>query len=355
MKKIILRVVLGFFTVFFVTLGVLFLLPPSTPEIEIDGVVPANCINEIRKVEIGTVDQYLLIRGHDRSNPVLLFIHGGPGQSEIGYIRRYQENLEEDFVVVRWDQRGAGLSKINDDSYDSLSLELFMSDTDEVTDYLRESFSSDKVVLAGHSWGSVLGLLSAYAHPEKYHMYFGIGQFVQGGTSEDIGYDFVLKQAENEGNEEALKELKAIGPPPYSGVDEVSIQRRWLALLGGVFHSEPEVSMMNIMKSLFLSPEYDLSTKLKYNSRIMASIEVMLDEVWAVDFLDDVHSLEIPFFFFAGKYDYATPSSLVKQLFDQIEAPLKEFVLFEDSAHLPQVEETERFNAEVKRVVFKVL
>ena len=85
------------FLPFFCTLGVLFLLPPSTPEIEIDGVVPANCINEIRKVEIGTVDQYLLIRGHDRSNPVLLFIHGGPGQSEIGYIRRYQENLEEDF------------------------------------------------------------------------------------------------------------------------------------------------------------------------------------------------------------------------------------------------------------------
>ena len=173
-----------------------------------------NSIAELIAIPINGIKQWLLIRGVDKSKPVLLFVHGGPGTGHIAIMRNYQKELEKQFVVVQWDQRGAGLSGMEPVPDETYTKEQFIADGLEVTRYLRDRFKQEKIFLVGHSWGSGLGYMLAIRHPEYYRAFAGLGQMSKDG--ERLAYEETLKVAREANNQEAVKELLELGAPPYT-------------------------------------------------------------------------------------------------------------------------------------------
>lgn len=310
------------------------------------GKVIANSIAEVKKIMIGGVNQYLMIRGNSINNPVILFIHGGPGQSEIGYIRECQRELEENFIVVRWDQRGSGLSS-KGISKESLNLNTFILDVNEITDYLTKRFNQSKIFISGHSWGTIIATNAVKNTPEKYLAYIGVGQVVDAKEGEKISYDYTMSEAKKQNNVKVIKKLEKIGPPPYKPEDFL-MRAQCLSMLGCVFKTKPKI---NMGKALMSSSEYNLSTKLGYIRNALACSKILASEMLQIKFLEDIKELEVPIYFIMGKYDYHTPTVVVEKFYNQLQAPKKDFILFENSAHVPQLEENEKFNKTLIRIL----
>jgi pimeloyl-ACP methyl ester carboxylesterase len=297
-------------------------------------------IDSLEYVELGGVEQAIYVRGHDPSKPVMLFLHGGPGSPTTPFARRTGTELEKSFVVVHWDQRGAGNSCTSAVPNESLNLEQYLADTLELIQYLRTRFDEERIVLVGHSWGSILGVMTAQRHPQLLDAYVGMGQVVNLKRNEEVSYAYVVSRAKTEKNEEALEELGKIAPP-YALREDLLAQRKWLSYYQGDVHSGN--GMQIFAQAVIASPEYDLSAKLSFLSCVWNSIDQAWDEVESVDFLSTALSLEVPVFFFAGRHDYNTPFELVEEYFEALSAPHKEMVWFENSAHSPNVEEPDRY------------
>lgn len=299
-----------------------------------------NGIESLETVELGGVGQSIYLRGRDRGNPVLLFLHGGPGVPEMPAARDFGLRLEEEFVVVHWDQRGAGKSCTPAVPDESIRLERILADTLELVDLLRARFGVDKIYLVGHSWGSALGILAVERHPERFHAYVGLGQVVDMRENEEISYRYVVDHAKAEGNEEALTELSRIHPP-YADREELMTQRAWLGHYRGDFHAGG--GMERFARALISSPEYTLREKFSFYGCAMNSIDQAWDDLAGIDFIRDAPRIAVPVYFFAGRHDYNTPFELVERYFEILEAPHKEIVWFEESAHSPNLEEPERY------------
>jgi pimeloyl-ACP methyl ester carboxylesterase len=297
-------------------------------------------IESLEIVTLGGVEQWIQLRGRDRNQPVLLFLHGGPGAAMMPLGRQFGRRLEEEFVVVHWDQRGAGKSCHDGVPKESLHLDQYLADTLELTNLLRERFATDKIILLGHSWGSVLGILTVARHPELFHAYVGMGQIVDMSRNEEVSLRFVLEQARAEDNQEALAELSALALP-YANTAGLMTQRKWLGHYHGDFLQPGGFGKM--VGAILRSPEYDLGDKLGFYDCVLDSV----DEAWAdlddLDFIRDVSRLDLPVYFLAGRHDYNTPFELVEEFVSRLEAPHKELIWFEDSAHSPNLEEPERF------------
>jgi pimeloyl-ACP methyl ester carboxylesterase len=294
------------------------------------------------------VEQWLLIRGADRRKPVLLYLHGGPGSAMISLARRFSTRLEEHFVVVHWDQRGAGKSCSRRVPPASLNLEQILSDTHELALWLRQRFGQNRIYLLGHSWGSILGVLTVKRHPELFHAYVGLGQVVDLLRNEEVSLRFVLERALEEGNEEALSELAAIRPP-YPDRDSLVTQRRWLSHYhGDQLEGNPHAELA---KGLLRAPEYTLREKLGFVWCMFDSLDRIWHEIERIDLVELAPRLDVPVYFFTGRHDYNTPFELVEAYFEVLEAPRKEIVWFERSAHMACIEEPERFQDELIRVV----
>ena len=203
-----------------------------TPSIE-----GPNAIATLEEVMIGGVPQSILVRGVDAKGPVLLWLHGGPGGTVMPVAHVFGGELEKHFVVVHWDQRGSGLSARSDVPDDSLNLEQFLSDTHELIDILRSRFGVDRIFLLGHSWGSVLGLITAQRHPDLLHAYIGMGQATDERRSEELGLQWVREQAALRGEDRALRELEGLVPPYLDNPRMIATQRKWLSLFGGQVHN----------------------------------------------------------------------------------------------------------------------
>jgi pimeloyl-ACP methyl ester carboxylesterase len=311
------------------------LVPAWTPAIEGE-----RAIAELSTVMLGGIEQHLLIRGRDRSKPVLLYLHGGPGGAFIPFARLFSRRLEDHFVVVHWDQRGAGKSCASGAPAESFTNEQFLSDTSELIDWLRRRFAVEKLYLVGHSWGSELGIATAQRRPEVLHAYVGIGQVVNMPRNEEISYRFVVERAQAEGNQEALSELQGVAPP-YRGMDDLGIQRRWLSHYHGDVYGGG--GFLRFLLRAALSPEYTLLERARYVPCMMDSVDRLWPELVKFDAPVQVPRLEIPVFFFTGHHDYNTPFELVEEYAAALEAPHVEIVWFEESAHSPPLEEPERF------------
>lgn len=312
-------------------------IPSRTPQIEGN-----NSIASIQKVKAGGIEQYIMIRGRDINNPILLFLHGGPGYPQISYARKYQEELENSFIVVNWDQRGSGMSYSSNIPKETMNREQLIEDGKELIDYLCKKYNKEKIYLVGHSWGSELGLYIIDRYPENILAFISIGQVVNGIDNETVSYDFVVEMAKKESNEKALEELKKIGWPPYKNiVKDTLTQRKWLEKYGGV---ERKVNTLKdiILSSLF-SPEYTGIDGLKFALGSKFTSDTMWGHNQEVDFIRDLPEVKVPIYFCVGRYDYNTPSSLVKNYYDLIIAPKKEIIWFEESAHFPHFEEPVKF------------
>src|ERR1700733_4716747 len=208
--------------------------------------IPPGGINELKAVDLGGIKQWISVRGNDRANPILLFIHGGPGAPMMPESWTFQRPWEDFFTVVQWDQRGAGktFSAANRQPDASMSIARMQADAEQLIEWLKATYGIKKIFVMGHSWGSVLGLRVAQHHPEWLYAYIGVGQVVNSLRNEAVGYQQTLAQAEAIGNEQAIRELKAIAPYPEADVTKlvpkVYVERKWNAALGGMWYGKSE-------------------------------------------------------------------------------------------------------------------
>jgi len=330
--------------VFMVSCGLVAIRPASTSPI-----TGPSSIAALERISLGGAEQTILVRGQDRSSPVLLYLHGGPGFAHLPWAPGYSDELEKHFVVVHWDQRGAGASCEGID-HEELKLEKIVADTIELSEELAGRFGGNsRIVLLGHSWGSLVGALAVQARPDLYHAYVGLGQVVNGKRNEELSYEWVLAEAERRDDQQVLAHLRTVSPP-YANSDELGVQRRWLINYGGSIFAMDRVP--SLLWPLLFGPEYTLETRLSFPACFTASTDAMWGDVGAVDFQAEIPRLEVPVYFFTGRHDWNTPYPLVEEWAEVLEAPSVEIVWFEDSGHMIPMESPAKFQ---RALIDKVL
>lgn len=309
-------------------------------------IVSPNGIQELVKVPINGIDQWLSIRGRNRRNPILLYLHGGPGAPTMPEAWTFQSPWEDYFTVVQWDQRGTGktyASNTEAQMAPGMTIDGMTADAAQVVRYLRQRFGKRKIFLLGHSWGTVLGVRLAQRHPDWFYAYIGVGQVVNTRKNEQAGYAFALRQAKADGNAAAVRELQAIAPYPGSKpltIDRIGVRSKWETHYGGLVWGRTNFS--SIADTWQLSPEYSEADLDAIDKGSRFSLKHLLQPMLAIDF-DDVTTFDCPVLLFVGAHDYTTPHKLVEQWFDAIHAPSKHLVIFADSAHMIMQEQPGRF------------
>ncbi len=306
-------------------------------------------ISREEKVVLGGWEQTIFIRGRNRANPVLLFLHGGPGLPEMPF-SHVNAQLERDFTVVHWDQRGAGKSYRPDIPLATMNTEQFLADTEQLTRHLRRRFGQPKIYLAGFSWGSFLGAQAAARHPEHYRAYIAISQVVDIPTSERLLHRAGIAQAEQRGFPRIAARLRAIGEPPYGTRRE---ERRVNRLTKDVQPRLPgEMTRWRYFVLGLQSPSYSLADDLRVVRGLGFSGHALEADVWSRNLLVVAPEIDVPVYFLAGRYDTVLSAPLMLRYFRALRAPRgKDFVWFEQSDHILHLEEPERFRAELRRVL----
>jgi pimeloyl-ACP methyl ester carboxylesterase len=230
---------------------------------------------------LGGLDQWVMIRGESLANPPLILLHGGPGFSEMRFFRHFNAPLEKSFTVVYWDQRGAGKSFDRKTPRSSMTVEQFIADLDELVEAVRKRVGKNKVTIFGHSWGSALGVLYAARFPEKVAAYVGSGQIGDWSAAESSSYAFALAEAQRLNNRKALKELRAIGPPPYTA-SSVWTERTWLQRFEGQMGGR---ALWNMGRIVLGGPESSVFDLPNLARGFRFSLDTMRPEVSAMNVL----------------------------------------------------------------------
>ncbi len=310
-------------------------------------IVAPNGVERLEKVRIGGIDQWVSIRGADRRNPVLLYIHGGPGYVSIPMSWWFTHGLEEYFTVVQWDQRATGKTYLLTDPAKiapTLTRERMIADTEEMAAWARHEYNKDKIFVLGHSWGSFLGLQLAEQHPEWLYAYIGVCQLIDGPESERRGWRFAMDAARRNNNAEAVRELDAIAPYGAPGqtipIKDIYVERKWVGYYGGVMAYRRDNSADGDLSQL--SPDYsDQEIGHIWDGNKFAT-PYLLPEVVALD-LTKANKLAVPLILFLGRHDRNVNAEVAAAWFDAVKAPEKQLVWFEHSAHIPMTEEPGKF------------
>ena len=343
--RIILIILSILLTCIIILVGVLLIMSPGKPEPFLDENrnLLAGSISEKIHVDINGVDQGMFIKSKDVTHPVLLYLHGG--MPDYFLTQKYPTGLEDYFTVVWWEQRGSGLSYSANIPPESMSLEQMISDTKEVTNYLRKRFGQEKIYLMGHSGGTFIGLQVAARAPELYHAYIGVAQMSYQLKSERLAYEYMLKQFKEKGNKKMVRKLESAPVTLTDGISDsyLSLRDKAMHSLGiGTTHD-----MNSVITGIFLpsltSREYTLIEKVNmWRGKSRSGVSLLWDTMLATDMTKEVPEIDIPVYFFHGIYDYTVSYILAKDYFEKLKAPLKGFYTFEQSAHSPLFEEPER-------------
>lgn len=323
--------------------GVVLARPASTVPIRDAGGAPApSSIAELTEVPIGGHDLGLMIRGHDTANPVLLFLAGGPGGSELGAMRRHLPALEEHFTVVTWDQRGTGRSYGALDPTETMTLDATIADTLDVTDYLRGRFGQDRIYLVGQSWGSTLGVLAITAAPEKYAAFIGVGQMVSQRETDVIFHEDTLAWAEASGQSDLAAELRQIGEPPYDDPINYETVLSHAMAVYPYDHSPNSEGQGQMSENIFVR-EYSLTEQVRLLAGMLDTFAVLYPQLQDIDFRESATRLEVPVFFVQGAHEARGRSEPFARWYPLIEAPVKDLVTLSTSGHRPMFEQPDEF------------
>ena len=313
------------------------------PFVDENGSPLAGSISEKVFVNINGVEQGMFIKSKDATHPVLLYLHGG--MPDYFLTQRYPTGLEDYFTVVWWEQRGSGISYSADIPPETMTLEQMISDTLEVTNYLRHRFGKEKIYLMGHSGGTFIGIQAAAQAPELYYAYIGVAQMSNQLKSEKLAYEYMLEQFKESGNTKMVRKLEEAPVTMTGGTPDAYLALRDPAMhsLGiGTMHD-----MDSVLTGIFIpslqSRDYTLSEKVNtWRGKANSGVAPLWDDFLATDLSKEVTELSIPVYFFEGIYDYTCNYTLAKDYFEQIKAPIKGFYTFEQSAHSPIFEEPEK-------------
>lgn len=281
--------------------------------------VGQSSISRSERVFLNGIDQYITVKGKEESLPLLLFLHGGPGGSVLGYDEKFTSQLQEHFLVVQWDQRETGKTRELNPSPVPLSLSVFQDDTRELIEILLKRFGRDKLYLVGHSWGTFLGFQTARFNPSLLYAFVAIGPMVNQLESERIALELMKEKARQTSNQKGLDELATVRIPFENG-EQLFYHRKWLLSFSG---SQKKLSKPFVMSWA--------STWLR-----------LYNEASKENFAETLPSIGCPVFFFAGRNDYQTNSQITEAYYNSLTAPKKEFFWFESSAHSIPSSEPER-------------
>ena len=305
--------------------------------------IKAPGIDRMEMVEIGGIKQALYIRGQNADNPIILWVHGGPGNSMMPLLHLYQYAWENDFTVVNWDQRNVGKTYFANNPaavLQTMCAERVLEDVHEVTAYLKQQFNKEKIILAGHSWGTVLGTMAVQTYPEDYSAYIGISQVVKMADNERVGYEKTLEVAKAAGNPKDIKALEAVAPyPPSEYGPNYMADLMTVRTYQSKYGLSVNMDLGDVIRIL-ATPYYSFN-ELK-NSFLFNQLNVFHDQGDVVPFLMEKADIrnygadyQVPVYYIMGANDYNSPYLLAKSFFDEIAAPDKQIFLIPDADHMP--------------------
>jgi len=323
-----------------------------------------NGISESFYYRIGGIDQFLNIRGNDRSNPVILVLHGGPG-SPISFLAScWQKSLEKEYTLVNWDQRGSGRTAVADrrnKTPEVLGTDIFLSDLDELAEFLKDRFGQEKIYLLGHSWGTILGSLYVKSHPENIRAYIGVGQAVDMAEGEKLAKDTAILRAEDK-KDEGFREKVEHCYDIFTSVKESDMKNfmRLHALCGRYLRSKGALSTGRMIWNAVTSPDFSgldarWQTFMMFRqSRFLSQKAPLMHSVLEFRMADTGLSYETPVIFISGDGDWVTPYPLIRNLVKSIKAPSKEMILIENAGHNCYLDRPEAFSKALMKALKKL-
>jgi proline iminopeptidase len=330
--------------------ALLILLPASTPAmLDANGKPLSGSIASLEKVRLGGHDQWIMLRAHSTEKPVLLYLSGGPGQSDLPFVRVLLDDLTQNFVVVGWDQRGTGKSYSALDPTETLTLDRAVSDTIELTNYLRQRFNQKKIYLLGESWGSTLGVLAVQRQPKLYYAWIGSGQMVSQRETDRRIYQEVLALAEKTNDTTLAEKMRSYGEPPYKDMPYAN------AFVMGLYdrlsppYTPPQSYIQRGTEAKLgpwgmLGSEYNFVEKVNVMRGLIDMFYVMYPQLQAVDFRQTVKRLEVPVYLLDGAAELRSRRDLVLEWFNSLQAPHKQIFTFENAGHSVVFEQFEAFS-----------
>lgn len=314
----------------------------STPRIGAE-----NSIAEMTKLELNGRKQWISLRGWDTTKPVLLFLAGGPGGTQMAAVRHELAELEKHFIVVNWDQPGSGKSYYAE-KIANITAQTYIEDGHALTEYLKERFSKEKIYMIGESWGSALGIFLVDKYPESYHALIGTGQMIDFAETERMDYAKAIEIAEKNGDASLIERLVANGEPPYYGKDVTWKSAVYLNYLSSYMASQPGIQNpgYNTFRDIG-SSEYGLLDKVNFARGIVNTYNQVYQQLYDINLRTDYTKLNVPVYFFLGRYDVNAPTVLVEEYERILDAPDKGIVWFEHSGHSPWINERNQFVEEV--------
>lgn len=315
-------------------------------------------IHHFEMVKIGGVRQAVLINGDRADNPVLVYLHGGPGFPMLPFdpFSESMRRLESQYTIVYWEQRGTGKSFPRRLDRESMNIEQFITDTREIIDYVRDYLNVDKVYLWGHSWGSNIGAIYASRYPETLHAYISTGQSVDPFQNERLAYEFVRDKAIQDNNHRALRQLARIDTVPenYTLQNALTI-RKWVYRYGGIVYQtrdeRPYIDLQEI-RTILTTPVYSLAVRINLLLNPYFSAEELWEDLMQINLFEQAPRIEVPVFFLVGRHDIIVSHYLAEKYFRELSAPQgKKMIWFEESAHRPFSEEKEKFLKTMKTII----
>jgi pimeloyl-ACP methyl ester carboxylesterase len=302
-------------------------------------------IDLLEPVQLGDSTQWIRIRAANARNPLLLLVQMGPGLPMINEVPAFGRalSLEDDFTVIYWDQRGCGRSLRSAGAAREQNLRAMTGDTERLLALLCDRFDRPAVV-AGFSMGATIAALAAARRPDLVAALVTVGMDIDGPAMERSGYQFALAAAHARNNRRAIRQLETIGPPPHLEPRRFATRARWTANFGGVRTGHTYNSMARgLLASLLRSPDYSLADTIRAFRGITAAQAALLPELTALDLAHTLTRLDTPIVMAQGRHDQVAPPAAAERYAGLLEAPHKQLVWFERSAHMPHLEEPGRF------------
>jgi pimeloyl-ACP methyl ester carboxylesterase len=312
-----------------------------------------NGIEEATYVELGGIEQWITIRGEDRNNPVLFFLHGGPGDATNPWGYAAFRNWLKYFTVVQWDQRGSGrtFGRKGPASASTITPDRMAQDGIELAEWVKKKLHKDKIVLVGHSWGSVLGFLMVKARPELFYVFVGTGQVAaEFAQSSAVAYTALVERASRDGHSRALAELKEVGPPPYKDGKGFGVIHKWANLFEGA-----DVFLASALGFALCAPGYAIGDINDWFDGQGVSGERLVPHFDELDRKLLGGELAIPVFVIQGAEDYTTPVSLARSYVDALHAPRKAFTTIEGAGHFAVFTKQDEFLKELRTQVLPLI
>ncbi len=325
------------------------------PLVDDKGNAIPKSIAEQKKLLLGGVEQHMTIRGVDSTKEVLLFLHGGPGNSINAGLRNPDLILEKEFVVVQWDQFACGRSYSSTITPEDMKIDSFISYAVEVSQYLMQRFQKEKIHLLGHSWGSHLGILLIHKHPELFHSYIGMAQSSNKYEGERISFEWVKEKAAELNDKEGMEELAKLEfPDSFLTMTEWNDRFGWqhrsyVNKYGGIEYGKELEIISSLLIPLYHTPEYTISQKINYIQGLQFSLDALWTQRMERTLVNEIDTIQIPVIIVHGLHDYNIPHDQAKDFFNELKAPYKKFYTFEQSAHSPYLEEVDKFNAIIRK------